>query len=191
MMSMSRLTDQLNRTRYADAKIALRAGNLNRAASAFARHFAKPSNRNDPVLASKYGQVLLRLERFDDSLVAFQRALSLRPRQPGLQLSGGLSSRTWRKQHQAAREHYSRAIAGDPRNPEYLYRRARVNNTLGNRTEAVSDVESAIAINSTDSRYHQLLRGASYVLPLWRQIEILEAGLDMHREDDSTRAPRS
>ena len=60
MMSMSRLTDQLNRTRYADAKIALRAGNLNRAASAFARHFAKPSNRNDPVLASKYGQVLLR-----------------------------------------------------------------------------------------------------------------------------------
>ena len=89
------------------------------------------------------------------------------------------------KQHQAAREHYSRAIAGDPRNPEYLYRRARVNNTLGNRTEAVSDVESAIAINSTDSRYHQLLRGASYVLPLWRQIEILEAGLDMHREEPS------
>lgn len=183
-MKTAKITNQINRVKYADAKLALRAGDLDKAAAAFERHFSKPANEQDSELAAKFGSVLMRLERYEDALTAYRRAQSLDPRNPGLNYRVGyLLERT--KKFELAYDYYSRAIEEDGTNPEYHYRRARVSNELGNRNNAVADVESAIALQSDDSRYHQLLRGVSFVLPLWRQIEILESGLPIHREDSS------
>lgn len=181
-MKNEKLAKQINRIKYADAKMALRSGDLTKAAAAFERHFAKPGNFDDAEMAAKFGDVLTRLEKYDEGLIAYRRALFLNPSSPDFNYRVGFLLERDR-QFETALEHYDIAIKGDQCNPEFLYRRARVHKELGHKTEAVADVESAIAMKSDDARYHKLLRGVSFVLPLWRQIEILEAGLSLHSQE--------
>lgn len=178
-MNIDEFSEKINRLKYFDAKVAMRGENIERAAGLFENHYSKKANRNDNELARLYGNVLLRLERLEEAFQVFDSAFSANPSNAFFAFKAGFVQERLGNL-EVALKRYNDAIRLDQGSAEYRYRRARVNSRLGFREQAVSDAESAIAIDDSDSRYHELLRSASYVLPLWRQLQILENGIKHH-----------
>lgn len=175
-MNLSEFSDNLSRIKYLDAKLALRGENFDRAVRLFEQHYSKKANRDDVDLAKVYGNLLLKLERLDEAFEVFDSASQMAPASALFAFKAGFVQERMGNL-EVALERYNQAIELDSKSAEYRYRRARVNSRLGHREQAASDAESAIAIDDSDFRYHELLRSASYVLPLWRQLQILESGI--------------
>lgn len=180
MKSMNSKIKQIDRLKYADAKLALKSRNFEKAADLFQRHYTREKNRSDAGLSLVYGNVLMRLEKYEDALAVFAEGQRRNVSSPVLAYKTGFVYERL-GQYEPALRMYDVAVGLEPNNAEYRYRRATANSRLGNRQEAAADAESAIAIDSSDTRYHDLLRQASYVLPLWRQLEILENGFKLHK----------
>lgn len=181
-MMQARKSNQLAKIKYADAKLAIRSGDFRKAADCYARHYAKRANRADEQLVASYANTLMRLERYREAMDVYKHAVLIDPCSAFYNYRVGYLLER-KGENEEARRYYTTAIIRDETNAEYLYRRARVNVKMGSKLDALSDVESAIALNEDDRRYYKLVREVSNVLPVWRQLEILEQGLESNNQD--------
>jgi len=122
--------------------------------------------KSDPLDADAHGNVLNWLglalfdqHRYDEALTTFRAGLDLKPSFPALYYNIGLVDRD-KYDFAAAREAFDKASSLDPRNPAPILERGFATVNLGNMDAGIADMQSAIALKSTDYHYFTKLMRA-------------------------------
>lgn len=181
---MSKGLSRIRNLPYLDAKLSQRSGNWAAAVQAYRRHYLR--NPKDHGLAAAYGRALMAVGDFAEALEPFAHAAALKSDSHEYQYRCGFLLERLGSYAEAI-ERYDAAIRLSDQNAEYFYRRGTCHKALKNAQAASEDAEHALSLDPQDARFHRLLRFSSYVLPIWRQREILDAGAEHFPADTGWR----
>jgi CDP-glycerol glycerophosphotransferase len=157
-------------------------GNWKSAASVYQRLWDQGGSTNARV-AFKLGHAYFRLENLDLAHEYVSRAVKLDPKNAAWHYRLGFIQER-RKMWSEALHSYTSATGLDPHRAEWFYRKAQCEQSLGEKVAAQESLRSAIHLDPRNAKFHKGLgkllgKGAAR----WQEIEALEDGLALHRQD--------
>ncbi len=157
-------------------------GNWKGAASVYQRLWDQGGSTNARV-AYKLGHAYFRLDSLDLARKYISSAVVLDSENAAWHYRLGFIQER-QKLWEEALQSYASATRLDPRQAEWFYRKAQCEQSLGEKAAAQESLRSAIHLDPRNAKFHkalgkQLGQGAAR----WQEIEALEDGLELHRQD--------